>query len=135
MACLKGSFCCLPLSEVARALAEGSPLPEAGVVVTFDDGYVDNLRNALPILERLRVPATLFVATGPVESQRPFWWDEFSALWSEDEQFWPIYQSLRALPEVERADRIERRWAQTGARVVNTGCRPGRPVPYLVSEP
>jgi len=44
------------------------------VAVTFDDGYVDNLLAAQPILEELQVPATVFVSTGNLG--RPFWWDE-----------------------------------------------------------
>ncbi len=46
------------------------------VFVTFDDGYRDNLENALPILKRHGVPATLFLATGCVGCGREFWWDQ-----------------------------------------------------------
>ena len=53
----------MPLLEMARRLA-CDDLPPRSVAVTFDDGYVDNLRNARPLLERYEVPGTVFVATG-----------------------------------------------------------------------
>lgn len=43
--------------------------------VTFDDGYLDNLTVALPILERHNVPATVFVIGNAIGRTREFWWD------------------------------------------------------------
>jgi peptidoglycan/xylan/chitin deacetylase (PgdA/CDA1 family) len=50
------------------------------VVITFDDGYADNLLEAKPLLERWDVPATVFIATAQTESQSEFWWDELECL-------------------------------------------------------
>jgi peptidoglycan/xylan/chitin deacetylase (PgdA/CDA1 family) len=45
-------------------------------VLTFDDGYSDNYYQGLPLLERHDVPATFLLATGFLDSNREFWWDE-----------------------------------------------------------
>lgn len=47
----------------------------ARLAVTFDDGYVDNLFAALPVLERHEIPATIFVVGNAVGRTREFWWD------------------------------------------------------------
>jgi peptidoglycan/xylan/chitin deacetylase (PgdA/CDA1 family) len=62
-ALLRGEFNVLPLGEACTRLARGS-LPARAACITFDDGYADNERIALPILRRLGLPATFFVSTG-----------------------------------------------------------------------
>jgi peptidoglycan/xylan/chitin deacetylase (PgdA/CDA1 family) len=44
------------------------------MLLTFDDGYANNLR-VLPLLRKLRIPATFFVSTDHVLSGKSFWWD------------------------------------------------------------
>ena len=69
----------MSLQGLIVALRNGS-LPRRAVVVTFDDGYADNLLYAKPLLERYDTPATVFVTTGYMGSTREFWWDELERL-------------------------------------------------------
>ncbi len=57
-----------------RAVAEvtGTEPLQPGVVVTFDDGTADWVEHVLPVLDRLHVPATFYVATAFVEERRAF---------------------------------------------------------------
>ena len=61
------------LDEIAVGGAAGAP-PFA--VLTFDDGYRDNLVHALPVLEKHRAPFTVYVTTGFVERTARLWWVE-----------------------------------------------------------
>jgi peptidoglycan/xylan/chitin deacetylase (PgdA/CDA1 family) len=63
MCWVKANFDVLPLSEAVQALRRDR-LPRRSLCITFDDGYADNYGIALPILRRLGLPATFFVATG-----------------------------------------------------------------------
>ena len=69
----------MPLKQLINKMNLNEPLQRA-VVVTFDDGYKDNLYTAKPILEKYNIPATVFVATGGLDQQREFWWDELDRL-------------------------------------------------------
>jgi peptidoglycan/xylan/chitin deacetylase (PgdA/CDA1 family) len=55
-------------------------LPGDAVALTFDDGYLDNLRKAKPILESFGVPATVFLTTGRIGTNEEFWWDELARM-------------------------------------------------------
>jgi peptidoglycan/xylan/chitin deacetylase (PgdA/CDA1 family) len=67
------------LKDFLNALRDGS-LPGNAAAVTFDDGYLDNLKEAKPILVRHGVPATIFLSTGHLGRNREFWWDELARL-------------------------------------------------------
>ncbi len=71
---LKSYFEPVPLSEILRYLRNQKSLYPL-VALTFDDGYANNLWTALPLLEKYQVPATIFVISGAVESNIPFYWE------------------------------------------------------------
>jgi peptidoglycan/xylan/chitin deacetylase (PgdA/CDA1 family) len=51
---------------------------EPMLAITFDDGYRDNYDNALPILRRYGLPATIFLTTGGIDSREPLWFEELA---------------------------------------------------------
>lgn len=74
------------LEEMSR-VREPSTLADAmvpsrrpRVVVTFDDGYRDNLTNALPIAESKGIPITVFVTSGILGNHNGLWWDRLGTL-------------------------------------------------------
>jgi peptidoglycan/xylan/chitin deacetylase (PgdA/CDA1 family) len=69
----------LSLLQLKVKLGDGT-LPNRAVVVTFDDGYADNLEYAAPLVQRHGIPATVFVTSGALGQQREFWWDELDRL-------------------------------------------------------
>jgi peptidoglycan/xylan/chitin deacetylase (PgdA/CDA1 family) len=73
---LKENFDCISMDQALEGRREGCRRP--GAVVTFDDGYANNLEVALPILTDLGIPATIYVVTGIVQERELLWPD---AIW------------------------------------------------------
>jgi peptidoglycan/xylan/chitin deacetylase (PgdA/CDA1 family)/glycosyltransferase involved in cell wall biosynthesis len=72
---LKRFYRVISLEDAAKALHSGGDLPSNAVVITFDDGYQDNLTVAVPVLREFGMPATFFVVAGALDGA-PFWFDE-----------------------------------------------------------
>jgi len=82
MGLVRRHFTPITLADALAAAANpaASPLPPNALLVTFDDGYRDNLEVAVPILKKHGMRATFFIATGYMERRRLFWWERISLL-------------------------------------------------------
>jgi len=67
------------LAEYLAATCEGRDLGRCAVI-TFDDGYADNLHVAAPVLRARGVPAVFFVTSGQIGLAKEFWWDSVSRI-------------------------------------------------------
>lgn len=94
-------------------LLDRDALPRDAVAITFDDGYLDNLRYAAPALAAEQAPATLFLTTAPMHSQQPYWYEELSAMILDAPE--PAEASLQ-LPDGEWIIRFGAREALDDAR-------------------
>ncbi len=56
----------ISLADFLKELKTDKRISFKTVVVTFDDGYLDNFKNAFPILKQLNFPATIFMITGNI---------------------------------------------------------------------
>jgi peptidoglycan/xylan/chitin deacetylase (PgdA/CDA1 family) len=72
---LRHDYGFLSLAQYEEYLAGERVLERDSVVLTFDDGYRDNYTAAFPLLRESRIPAAVFLCTGPVETGVPLWWD------------------------------------------------------------
>jgi peptidoglycan/xylan/chitin deacetylase (PgdA/CDA1 family) len=77
MAHIARAYRVLPLEEMVACSQRGS-LPRNALAITFDDGYRDTLTHAAPVLERLGLPATIFLATGFIGTPNVAWSDRLA---------------------------------------------------------
>jgi peptidoglycan/xylan/chitin deacetylase (PgdA/CDA1 family) len=75
---LTRAFTVLRLDEFLRRRDDRS-LPPRAVAITFDDGYRDNLKAAMPLLVRESVPAAFFLTTQALRGRQAYWWDQLES--------------------------------------------------------
>ena len=64
------------LADVIAAQEGTRRLPPQATLITFDDGWADNLRYAAPALQRHGLPAVVFAVGEPIASPALAWWQE-----------------------------------------------------------
>lgn len=61
-------------------------LKDHTVAITFDDGFVDNFQTAYPILNEFQVPASFYITTNLVGTNKIFWWDQLQFIFLQTVQ-------------------------------------------------
>ena len=75
LTCLSRYYQFIDMNKAVSIIAGHEPPIPNALVVTFDDGYKNNFKCALPIMEKHGVPGVFYIATGHVDSGCPFWFD------------------------------------------------------------
>jgi len=70
----------LTMEQLCELHKNKSVLPDKSIVITFDDGFIDNYNIAFPLLKKYEIPATIFVSTGYIGSESTFWFDKLACL-------------------------------------------------------
>lgn len=74
----KKNYDFISMDEVAERIENPEAYKDKNpfICITLDDGYRNNLENAIPIFRRHDVPYVIYVATGFTEGDTPLWWDD-----------------------------------------------------------
>jgi len=123
-------FNVISLRDLINWLDGRHSLPPYAVLITFDDGYVDNYINAYPILKRYKFPAVIYLTSGHIDTDIPFYWDLAAYCFfhtkadhvlfpNGTERFWKNsgelgkiskswVEAMKTLPETQKQDWVSR---------------------------
>jgi len=73
MALVGQRFNVMTVDQFVERMDRKMPFENSSCLITFDDGWQDNYRHALPILSRHRIPALIFLPVNYIGEQRLFW--------------------------------------------------------------
>lgn len=76
---IRNHYNIISLEALVNAIKEGN-LPSRSLVLTFDDGFMDNYELPYCYLKKHNIPATIFLVTDCIESNRPVWIQELCYL-------------------------------------------------------
>lgn len=97
-------------------------LPPRAAMITFDDGYYDNFSNAYPVLKERNLPAVIFLTTGFIGSDKPFYWDYVSYCFAHTvkrQANLPLLGDCSWTDEHSR-DLIMHKWIETAKKIPET---------------
>jgi hypothetical protein len=130
----------VPLSDCIGFLKNHMPLPPKSIVITFDDGFLDNWVNAYPLLKKYGFNATVFMATDfidPRDTVRKTLGDYWKGRAGLGELDWYGYLSMNEMREMIRSGVFEvgshtktHTWYFSSAEIVDYH-RPGDPYVWL----
>lgn len=108
-------FHVVSLQDVVDWLDGKKNLPPYAALITFDDGYLDNYTAAYPILRRHNFPALIFLTTGHIGTDAPFYWDMAAYCFSHTQSDHLIFPDGRTeyWSNQKQLDQVSKAWTES----------------------
>ncbi|HWR43284.1 polysaccharide deacetylase family protein [Sporomusa sp.] len=104
----QNGFTTITPDQLMSYLNQGKELPEKPILITFDDGYLDNYTNAYPIMKKYGFTATIFLVTNLVGHDERFMsWDQVREMQKDGFVFGSHTVSHAALTKLSREQVME----------------------------
>ena len=121
-----GDYNVMALADIIDRLQNGQSLPDRAVAITIDDAYLSVYSEAWPRLQAYGFPATIFVATQPVDRNRRGYmsWDQLRELQADE---YGIGSQTRTHPHMHMItpDQVEKELRISNDRfIAELGIRP-----------
>jgi peptidoglycan/xylan/chitin deacetylase (PgdA/CDA1 family) len=118
----------ISLDELVRGIKNKRSFSHNSVVITTDDGYIDNYIYAYPVLKKYGFPATMFIITDSIGKQGFISWGQIEEMAAGNITFGGHSKSHKYLPSIKEEDVL---WDEIfGCKKVLEG-RISRPVDYF----
>lgn len=73
---IKKWYSIITMDDLIDRLAMGKEFSTPSIVITIDDGYLNNYREAYPILKEFNLPAMIYLSTGFIGTENSTWVDD-----------------------------------------------------------
>lgn len=97
----------ITMLDFEKAMKSKETLPDKPLIITFDDGYEDNYTIALPILEKHKMRAELYVITNAIDTEGYLNWQELGDMQNRGIEIGCHSADHLPLPTLSKAEQIE----------------------------
>jgi peptidoglycan/xylan/chitin deacetylase (PgdA/CDA1 family) len=73
---IKKNCSVISIDEWIYLTSKNKPIPDYPTIITFDDGFKNNIKVAAPILDHLNLPSIFYISTGVIDTDSLFWVDK-----------------------------------------------------------
>lgn len=107
-------FNVVSLKGIVEWLDGHQDLPPYAALITFDDGYLDNYTSAFPLLRKHNFPALIFLTTGHIGTDVPFFWDMAAYCFSHTRNDYLTFPDgqVEHWSDLKQREQVSKRWIE-----------------------
>jgi poly-beta-1,6-N-acetyl-D-glucosamine N-deacetylase len=108
---LRKNYHIISIHDLEDFIYYQKPLPAYSVLLTFDDGDISLYTYGLPIFKKYNIPAVIFIITGLIGTNSPFWWNlvrDYYGNKGEHQNGRATINKLKTIPNNERVSVLEK---------------------------